>query len=435
MVEAGGDPNDAALGALATAREFLALPRDVLVLSAAMFGFSLGFQMTFRYLPEYLSVLGAGAIVIGAYKSFSDLIGAVYPYAGGVISDRIGSRVSLTAFGVLSTGGFAIWWAAPALRGWGLPAWSWVFVGFVLAQAWKSFGLGATFALVKQSVPPDRLATGFASTEVFRRVGFLLGPLLAAWVLAAVGPFEAGFRWVIVIAIGFGAVATIVQHWLYEADRDSFGRAFEGLQTIRADLAGMPAQLRPLLVADVFVRFANGMVYAFFVIVVVQFLGVGFVGFGVSLAPASYFGVLLGLEMLVALAVMVPASKLARRTGLVPVVATGFLVYAVFPVLLILAPADQWLLAGLFAFSGLRFAGLPAHKALIVGPAEADAGGRVTGAYYLVRNTLVIPSGLVGGWLYAIDPIRAFGAASAVGLVGVAYFALEGREFDAYAPD
>ncbi len=46
-------------------RQFLALRGDVLVLSVAMFAFSLGFQMTTRFLHEYLNVLGASAFVIG----------------------------------------------------------------------------------------------------------------------------------------------------------------------------------------------------------------------------------------------------------------------------------------------------------------------------------------------------------------------------------
>jgi predicted MFS family arabinose efflux permease len=119
--------------------------------------------------------------------------------------------------------------------------------------------------------------------------------------------------------------------------------------------------------------------------------------------------------------------------GLKPVVAIGFAVYAVFPALLVNAPANPWIVAGLFAFSGLRFAGLPAHKALIVGPAEAGAGGRVTGAYYLLRNTIVIPSALLGGWLYdAYSPELAFGLATVVGLVGVVVFLVFGKEFAAY---
>jgi MFS family permease len=175
------------------------------------------------------------------------------------------------------------------------------------------------------------------------------------------------------------------------------------------------------------------MVYTFFVIVVANRLGVGFEGFGFAVSPAAFFGVLLGVEMVVALLVMVPASKVAERVGLKPVVGSGFVVYAVFPLLLVSAPANQWVLLGLFAFSGLRFAGLPSHKALIVGPARADAGGRVTGAYYLVRNALVVPAGALGGYLYGIDPVLSFGLASAIGVVGVVLFTVFGEEFEAYA--
>jgi MFS family permease len=196
----------------------------------------------------------------------------------------------------------------------------------------------------------------------------------------------------------------------------------------------MPDELPPLLVGDTLVRFANGMVYVFFVIVVTEFLEVGVTLPAVGrLSPDAFFGVLLGVEMVVALASMVPVAKLAERVGLKPVVAIGFAVYAVFPALLVNAPANPWIVAGLFAFSGLRFAGLPAHKALIVGPAEAGAGGRVTGAYYLLRNTIVIPSALLGGWLYdAYSPELAFGLATVVGLVGVVVFLVFGKEFAAY---
>jgi MFS family permease len=197
----------------------------------------------------------------------------------------------------------------------------------------------------------------------------------------------------------------------------------------------MPPELPPLLAGDTLVRFANGMVYVFFVLVVTDLRGVGatlpVVG---RLSPEAFFGVLLAVEMVVALLSMVPVARLAERVGLKPVVALGFSVYAIFPILIVNAPGDPLVFGALFAVSGLRFAGLPAHKALIVGPAEADTGGRVTGAYYLVRNTITIPSALVGGWLYdAVSPELAFGVASAVGLVGVAVFLVFGREFEAYA--
>jgi MFS family permease len=442
------------VGLLDPFRQFFSLRRDVLVLSLAMFAFSLGFQMTSRYVPEYMSALGASAFVIGLFGTVGNVIGAVYPYPGGRLSDRIGSRVALTLFGLLSSLGFAVWLAAPALgtvtvAGVVLEPWIWIFVGLFLAQAWKSFGLGATFAIVKQSVPPDRLARGFASTEVFRRSAFLIGPLIAAGVIQYFADFTVSFQYVLAVALLFAVVATALQHVLYDASEDTLGKEFEGVREVVDDLRTLPPELRPLLVSDTLVRFANGMVYVFFVIVITQFLEVGLDVGPLSLSPAAFFGVLLAVEMLIALVSMPLAARVAERVGLKPVVALGFLVYAVFPVLLISVPADTPLTASLvgalFAFSGLRFAGLPAHKALIVGPAERDTGGRVSGSYYLVRNAVVIPSAALGGLIYggfavpitdiafAGSPPLAFGLATAIGLVGVVYFALFGEEYDAYA--
>jgi len=176
------------------------------------------------------------------------------------------------------------------------------------------------------------------------------------------------------------------------------------------------------------------MVYTFFVIVITRFLAVDVTLFGYYLSPAVFFGVLLGIEMVVALLLMAPAARFAETVGLKPVVALGFAVYAIFPVLLISAPDSPLVVAVLFAFSGLRFAGLPSHKALIVGPADRDTGGRVTGAYYLLRNTVVIPSAALGGALWDfVSPEVAFTLATVVGLVGTGYFLAYGREFEAYA--
>ena len=436
--EGDAGPADAEpMGPLDHVRDLLALERDVLVLSVAMFAFSLGFQMTGRYMGRYLSVLGAASLVIGLYGSLGQVLGAVYPYPGGAISDRIGSRRALTLFGLASTAGFGLWLVAadvPTLVVGPLvvPPWAWVFVGLLLVQAWKSFGLGATFAVVKQAVPPEQLATGFASTETVRRVAFLAGPLAAALLLAR-GEFLDGFRSVLLVALAFAGLGTVAQHVLYDAGEDTVGDSFEGVDQVLADLRAMPPELPPLLAGDTLVRFGNGMVHVFVVLLVVEEMRLSATLFGFALNPDALFGVLLAVEMAVALVTMVPVAGAARRVGLKPVVATGFLVYATFPALLVLAPADAVVVGALFAFSGLRFAGLPAHKALIVGPAEAEAGGRVTGSYYLVRNAVRIPAPALGGALYAVSPALSFGVATLVGLAGVAVFLAFGREFEAYA--
>jgi MFS family permease len=412
-----------------------------------MFAFSLGFQMTNRFLPEYMVALGASGFVVGLFGTVGNVISAVYPYPGGAVSDRIGSRYALTVFGLLSTLGFVVWLLAPGMESitlgpWTLEPWLWIFVGLVLAQAWKSFGLGASFAVVKQATDPSRLAAGFASTETFRRTAFLVGPVLAAVLIGFHPAFTVSFRYVLAVAVLFGVVGTVVQHLLYDASSDAIGGSFEGLAQIRRDLREMPTPLRPLLIGDTLVRFANGMVYVFFVLVITQLRDVGVnttvslagVSYAIDLSPQAFFGYLLGVEMLVALLVMVPAAKLAERVGLKPIVAVGFAVYAIFPVVLINAPASVAAMVLVFAFSGLRFAGLPSHKALIVGPAQQGTGGRVTGTYYLLRNTIVIPSAAIGGYLWEfVSPEVAFTIAAAIGVGGTGYFLLFGEEFAAYA--
>jgi MFS family permease len=421
---------------LESVRQVVAMPRDVLVLSVAMLAFSLSFQMTSRYVPAYIETLGASGVVVGLYKSLGDLIGAVYPYPGGAVSDRVGSRSALTVFGFLSALGFVFWLVAPGLTvtvgGVTVPGWVWVFLGLFLVQAWQSFGLGATFAVVKQSTDPRHLAAGFATTETFRRVGFLLGPLIATVLFAGTAAFVVGFQAILGVAVVFAVVGTVVQHYRYDASEDTIGKSFEGIEGIRRDLREMPAPLRPLLLGDTLVRFGNGMVYAFVVLVVTDVWRLEATLFGFTLDPAALFGILLAVEMVVALVSMYPVARLAERTGLKPVVAIGFVVYAVFPVALISAPQEPLVVGAIFAFSGLRFAGLPAHKALIVGPAGQDTGGRVTGTYYLLRNAAIIPSGVVGGLLYDADPTLTFGAATVVGLVGTGLFLVFGEEFPAY---
>lgn len=152
-----------------------------------------------------------------------------------------------------------------------IPAWVLIFVGLFLSQSWKSFGLGATFAIVRQSVDPGQLATGFASTETFRRIGFLIGPLLASILLATTAGFVSGFQRVLLLAAVLAGIALIAQHLLYDASNDSLGKQFEGLSQVISDLRTLPTELRPLLVGDIFIRFANGMVHVFFVIVVTDF--------------------------------------------------------------------------------------------------------------------------------------------------------------------
>ncbi|MFB6345218.1 MAG: MFS transporter [bacterium] len=424
-------------------RKWASLDPDVLTLSGSLMVFSLALQMTERFIPEYLSVLGAGSVVVGFYGTFKELLNASYPYPGGILSDRFGSRGVLVSFGLITSLGFILWSLVPTLGPIPLgpvvvPGWIWIFLGTVFVLAWKELGLGATFALVKDAVRSDRLARGFASTEVLRRIGYLVGPITASAVLAAYSDFLSGYQVLLFLAITVCLLATYGQYRGYRAaeeyaDLNPESQAVTSaslLQGIVNDFLELPDELQVLLAADSLIRFGNGMVYVFFVLVITRYHEVGWSIFGFRLDPPSFFGLLLGVEMTIALISMIPASRLADELGLKPVVAVGFFVYGIFPLLLILAPADPVIMILLFAFSGLRFAGMPGHKAMIVGPAESGKGGRTTGVYYLIRNILRVPAPAIGGILFEISPKLSFTLASLIGLLGTMVFLVVGKTFD-----
>src|ERR1044071_5739401 len=84
-------------------------------LAVGLFVYGFGQELWFRYLPEYLRLLGASAFAVGAFGTLKDLLDAAYAYPGGILSDRLGSRAALLLFGLLSGCGFAVYLASPSI--------------------------------------------------------------------------------------------------------------------------------------------------------------------------------------------------------------------------------------------------------------------------------------------------------------------------------
>jgi MFS family permease len=142
--------------------DVLGLRRNIVVLSLAIFCVGLGEELWARFLPKYLEALGAGVLVIGAFGTLQDLLDGLYPYPGGVLADRWGRRRALLTFNLLALLGYGLYLISPS--------WPFVFVGLGFAMAWSSLALPATFALIGDSLPPDRRAIGFTVQSILKRV-------------------------------------------------------------------------------------------------------------------------------------------------------------------------------------------------------------------------------------------------------------------------
>jgi MFS family permease len=380
--------------------EVFGLRRNIVVLSLAIFGVGLGEELWARFLPTYLEALGASVLAIGAFGTLQDLLEGLYPYPGGVLADRWGRKRALVTFNALALVGYGLYLVSPS--------WPFVFAGLACTMAWSGLALPATFAVIAESLPPERRAMGFTVQSILKRLPIVLAPPLGGLLIGHVG-LVAGVRAGLAITLVLGILSLLAQHRFYvEAPLAARPESIGLTHTLRA----LPVALKRLLLAESIVRSGQGLAEIFVVLYVTHVLGLS----------AATFGTLVALRMATSILAYLPAATLADRHGRTPFVLASFMCYALFPCLLVSAQGPVGLVAA-FVCAGLREIGEPARKAMIVDLADAAQRGRMVGVYYFTRGLVVMPASLIGGLLWNLTPQTPFFVAAGICLLGVALMA------------
>lgn len=375
-------------------------------LSTAVFLFAFGEELWNSFLPKYLEALGASIAVIAAFGTFKDFLDAVYQYPGGLISDRLGARRALTLFALLAAGGYAVYGfsTCPGM----------VFAGALLAMGWSSLGSPALFAMIGESMSHDRRTMGFSVQSLLKRLPIVIAPALGGGLIAHYGILRGvrtGLLTAVIIALG----TAWLQHKFYTPSSPSLPPRVRGLFKVYATFSPL---MKRLLLSDIFARLAEGIAEIFIVIYALNVVGLN----------ARQFGLLVGLQMAVAIIGYLPAAALASRVGRKPLVFFTFACFAAFPLAVVMA--HSYFQMGLaFAVGGLREFGEPARKAMIVNFAHEQARGQHVGLYYLIRNLSVTPAAAIGGLLWRrLSPVTTFHVAFLCGVVGALLFLISVSE-------
>jgi MFS family permease len=372
--------------------------RNVAILAASLFGMALGEELWQAYLPAYLSALGATGLVVGLFTSFRDLLDSAYQYPGGWLADRVGPRRALLIFTALAIVGYAIYAVAHS--------WPLVFVGLLGVMAWKAGAFPATFALVGNSLPAGRRAVAFSVQSVLVRVPRVIGAPVGGMLIAALGIVE-GVHTALLATLVLAAGVLALQRYGYRDDP---------APPHRAGRTPLPSSLRRLLAADCLVRIGEGVASSFIVLFVLQ----------VRHLSAVDYGLLYAVQQTVSIASYLPGGRIADRTGRGWLVALTFVFFALFPLAVRLAATFPMLVAA-FCIGGLKEIGEPARKSLIVDLAPEHQRARAVGAYYGIRNLVVVPAGIAGGLLWQQAPSLPLEVACGVGLAGAAVFVISSR--------
>jgi MFS family permease len=383
--------------------EFLALRRNTGLMLVALVLAGTGEKLWLGFAPKYLQTLGAGILIIGLFDALQTLLGAVYAYPGGWLTDRWGQRHALMLFSVLSLAGYAVvlvWhhWLALVL-------------GAFLFLAWGAFSLPTTFAVVATSLGASQHTMGIGVQSMVRRVPMMLGPLAGGWLITRFG-WNQGVQYALVLCIGLTLLTMAFQWFMFEPGKGGLAPMSElsGMGFLAVVRSFTPA-LRELLVSDILIRFCERIPYAFVILWAMNHAGV----------DAEQFGLLVACEMVTAMICYIPVAHLADKYGRRPFVLVTFLFFTLFPVTLLWANSFRWL-ALAFVMRGLKEFGEPARKALIIGEARPDLRARIYGAYYLIRDCVVTSGSFLGAWLWSIGPRVNFIGAAVCGGLGTVWF-------------
>ena len=390
--------------------DFLGLRRSLVGLLSMVVLVGMGEHMAEQFLPLYLLTLGGGFISVGFLNGMDNLLGALYSFPGGYLSDRLGTKRALLVFNVASMIGFIIVIL--------VPTWPAVLGGAALFLSWTAISLPATMSLVAQVLPKNKRTMGVSLHSLVRRFPMAIGPIVGGAFINIWG-VEQGVRFAFIGALAMAIVAVVLQQMLIEDDSTADKKKAEPnpLRMWRY----VNADLKQLLVADILVRFCEQIPYAFVVVWAV----------GTVRAPgpvtALQFGVLRAVEMATAVAIYVPVAYFADRSHKKPFVVMTFVFFTLFPLWLLYSKSFEMLLVA-FVLRGLKEFGEPTRKALIMDLAPEERKAGVFGLYYLIRDVIVSIAAFGGAFLWQANPRVNLLVAFAFGVLGTSWFALRGRD-------
>jgi len=372
----------------------------LVLLSAAIF-IELGEKMGERFLPLYIIALGGSGLAVGFLNAADNLLGALYSFPGGYLSDRIGCKRSLLLFNLLAIFGYLVVIV--------FPTWQAALVGALFFISWSAVSLPAVMSAISKLLPFHKRTMGVSMHSIARRIPMALGPILGGLCLQRWGERD-GMRVAFAFALGLAVIALLLQHYFLEHVAEPEAAPAE--KNPFKVLAAAGPKLKRLLISDILIRFCEQIPYAFVVVWCVKKIGV---------SPVT-FGALTALEMCSAILIYIPVAWLVERHGTKkPYIAITFGFFSAFPLVLMFAGSLPALVFA-FVIRGLKEFGEPTRKALIL-DLSPQAGKALTyGAYYLVRDTVVAAAAFGGGLLWTYSPYANFICAFACGLAGTAYF-------------
>ena len=373
-------------------KSILALPATVWLLGLVSLMNDSASELLYPLVPLYLaSVLMAGPKALGVIEGIAEATSSLLKLFAGVLADKTASTKPWVV------GGYSLAAIARPLMAFAT-AWPMVLALRFADRVGKGLRSSPRDALLASAVDPAQRGLAFGLHRALDNAGAVIGPLLAAALLALHVPLRDIFLWTAVP----GAIAIVLALSIREPSRINKTSPAPFSWTLR----GFPPAFKRYLL--VLALFTLGNSSNMFLLLRARELGL----------PEVQIPLLWAMVSVVAMLFSIPLSALSDRWGRKRLILCGWAVYGVFYLILGLNGGQTWLLWPLFAGYGLFMAATEgAEKALVADLAPAALLGTAYGWFNLTAGLLLPASLLFGGLWQAAGPATAFGVAAGCALL------------------
>jgi MFS family permease len=369
------------------------LPRTVWLLGLISLVNDSASDMIYPLVPLYLtSVLMAGPKALGLIEGIAEAAGSLLKLLTGVLADRT-HKIKYWVIAGYGIAGIARPMIAFAT------SWTGVLVCRFADRVGKGLRTAPRDALLTLSVAPNQRGLAFGFHRAMDNFGAVIGPLLAAGLLALGMPLHQ-----VLLCALVPAVAVI---WLALAVPEPVRDPSLAPMPFSWNLREFPPAFKRYLV--VLTLFMLGNSSNMFLLLRARQLGLS----------DAQVPMLWALVSLVAAVLSTPLSALSDRMERRTLIVGGWCVYAFLYFLFALIPANPWLLLPMFAAYGVFLAATEGvEKALVADMVPREQSGTAFGWYNLIVGASLLPASLIFGWLWStFAPAAAFAFGSACALV------------------
>ena len=367
--------------------------------------------ITFPYFSLYVQALGGSVVDIGIVNSFRPLIAFfIYPIAG-YLSDRI-SRVKI----IVITGfvGSLVWLFFIFAQDW-----RWLAFGNMLLGV-MTFYFPAANSLMAESLPRDKRALGYSLWQAVPLAAGIFSPLAGGYLISIWG-VDSAMRFLYGLTMIVAILIAAINYWYLteekrekqEDGQDLLGVLLKSYREVILVLRELPRNLKAYGVMLVLGFFFNSMVSSYWVIYVVQVIGLSEVEWGLILLISSVINV----------ALLIPAGVLVDKIGskrvLTIALIAGAIPIFVFPyvadfievtlLLILLTVTNSFLMSGAPSYMAKstpiekrgRIMSALGQGMLLINTRGGGVGGPGMGALLAIPT---IAGSLLGGVFYSFSP-------------------------------